>query len=198
MVQWHLCIPDKLGVLWHTVSFTQIAPVLVTSLATYAEIVPNSSTSVCFGGGVKTGGFCYFKQWQIRLCYASNVPHTSFRTESIFLISIVVFSGSTPSISICPAFCCALVIGLALKFKGKFAWLPITIATHCKKCCRENEREERQYTMLNSNKESCCANGIVWRSWQRLDSCHVCCSSHLELLFYTKNEMLWQNRQEML
>lgn len=83
---------------------------------------------------------CYLEQ--IRLFHASNVPHTSFWTESIFLISVVVFGGSTPSVPICPAFCCTLVIGLALEFKGKFAWLPVTIAAHCKKCCRNKEREE--------------------------------------------------------
>lgn len=132
------------------------------------------------------------------MCYASSVPCTSLRTESIFLISVVVFSGSTPSVPICPAFCCALVIGLALKFKGKFAWLPVTIAAHCKKCCRENEREKCQYAMLNINKESQCANGNVWRSWQRWDSHCVWCSSHLEPLFYTNNEMLWQDRPGML
>lgn len=138
------------------------------------------------------------KQWPIRLCYAGNIPRTSLWTESVFLISVVVFSGSTPSVSICPAFCCALFIGLALEFEGKFAWLPITIATHCKKCCRENERGKCQNARLSINKESQSACGNVPGSGQTLDTQQVWCTSHSKPLFYTSTEMLWQERPGLL
>lgn len=130
--------------------------------------------------------------------YASKFPRTSLWTESVFLISVVVFSGSTPSVSICPAFCCALVIGLALEFEGKFAWLPITIATHCKKCCREKERGRCQYTKLRINRESQCAPGNVPGSGQTLDTHQVRCTSYSEPLFYTSTEMPWQERPGLL